>query len=473
MNLSWSAFITATLLADSTNAKGIKGSHVKRELQGWQWPTNKGKDNGQRNGSHAKQDFQWQWPTGKGQGNGSHATQNFQGQGPTNKGNGQGNGRTASNGDTEAIYTMSNLPNNEIVIFTRNGENGQLTFANTVATGGSGGGFDPFGGTGFGNFLDSTDPVIVAEKCLLAVNAGSNEVSTFQINSISEIELVGTYPTNGETPVSVAENGGRVFVLNARGNGSIQGYRLNRGQCSLTANGGPVALDQQIIETPVVRPGVFSPAQIGFTPQGQLLVLIKMNNGDGGPGSLNLYDVSGDGTIGNLEQIVIPGNTALDYAFEFTPSGQLRVVDALGDGGAFGQVRLFDEEYNQVSVASSEQFGSCWMKYNPGNSCVYATNTPVSTISSFKLENSEVELVEAAAASAIAPVDLYVSSDYRYLYSTNCVSGTSEAPFVTVYQMAGDCGLTQVQSIAAPGLGCGLGLARYSGRGTDEIVSES
>jgi 6-phosphogluconolactonase (cycloisomerase 2 family) len=461
MNLSWSAFITATLLADSTSAKGIKGSHAKRELQGWQWPTNKGQDNGQRNGSHGKQDFQGQGPTNKGQGNG------------------QGNGRTAANGDTQAIYTMSNLSNNEIVIFTRNEDNGELTFANTVATGGSGGGFDPFGGTGFGNFLDSTDPVIVAKNCLLAVNAGSNEVSTFQINSISEIELVGTYPTNGDTPVSVAENDGLVFVLNARGNGSIQGYRLNPGQCSLTANGGPVALDQQIVDNPVVRPGVFSPAQIGFTPQGQLLVLIKMNNGDGGPGSLNLYDVSGDGTIGNLEQIVIPGFGASDYAFEFTPSGQLLVVDALGDGGevtpgvGLGQVRLFDEEYNQVSVASSEQFGSCWMRYNPGNSCVYATNTPVFTISSFKLENSEVELVESAAASAIAPVDLYVSSDYRYLYTTNCVSGTSEFPFVTVYQMAGDCGLTEVQSIAAPGLGCGLGLASYSGPGRDEIISES
>ena len=108
---------------------------------------------------------------------------------------------------------MDNQPENQnqISIYERDQQDGTLNFISTVATGGSGfqlqfdPATDPAPLRPQQDPLASTGSIIVAgsetQKCLLAVNARSNTVSTFKIGAApDELTLVGTFETGGTIP---------------------------------------------------------------------------------------------------------------------------------------------------------------------------------------------------------------------------------------------------------------------------------
>ena len=135
---------------------------------------------------------------------------------------------------------MTNQPDNEILVYSRDENDGKLTYEDSVATNGTGGILSGSSGPPanitrqppIGDPLASTGSVIVAGNCLLAVNAGSEDISTFRIQSSSGIELIGKVESGGTFPVSIAEKEGLVYVLNAGGNGHIQEYYLTLFNCS-------------------------------------------------------------------------------------------------------------------------------------------------------------------------------------------------------------------------------------------------
>ncbi|KAL7452955.1 hypothetical protein ACHAWC_004660 [Mediolabrus comicus] len=238
---------------------------------------------------------------------------------------GKGKACKADQGDSTSrfstVYTMTNQPNNEIAIFKRNEVTGKLTFIDTVETGGAGHQFKVLNADGdlvnpVDDPLASTGSVIVAgdgrQSCLLAVNAGSNTVSSFKIGSApDQLTKVSVEATGGLNPNSITERDGLVYVLNAGGVGSIVGFNLIGFTCKLVPlEQGPIALTRPDYNG--TAPYLISevPAQIGFTPKNEILVTIKQNNGgppdfDNGTGSLNPYEVDpedGTITIGSLIQ---------------------------------------------------------------------------------------------------------------------------------------------------------------------------
>ena len=105
---------------------------------------------------------------------------------------------------------MTNQPINEIVVYSRNTCNGTLAFETAVATNGTGSILSGSNGDGvdlpapIDDPLASTGSIITASDCLLAVNAGSDDISTFRIVSPAEIQLVARYSSEGDFPVSLA-----------------------------------------------------------------------------------------------------------------------------------------------------------------------------------------------------------------------------------------------------------------------------
>ncbi len=63
-------------------------------------------------------------------------------------------------------------------------------------------------------------------KRLLAVNAGSNTVTSFVVDG-ARLTRLQTVPSGGVFPVSLTAGHDRLFVLNAGGSGSVTGYRIN------------------------------------------------------------------------------------------------------------------------------------------------------------------------------------------------------------------------------------------------------
>ena len=401
-------------------------------------------------------------------------------------GKGKGKACKADQGDSTSrfstVYTMTNQPNNEIVIFKRNEVTGKLTFIDTVETGGEGHVFKVPNDDGelvdaVDDPLASTGSVIVAgdgrQSCLLAVNAGSNTVSSFKIGSApDQLTRVSVEATGGLNPTSITEKDGLVYVLNAGDVGSIVGFNLIGFTCKLTPlEQGPIALSRPNYVGTAPYVIAETPAQIGFTPKNEILVTIKQNNGgppdfDNGTGSLNLYEVDpedGTITIGSLTQTNLNSLTRtqdghLPFSFTFDSSGNVLLVEpALAGSFQNGVVSVIenvdsDSSGDPVTISSeatTEASASCWIQYNPTSSCVYTTNNVEDTISSFLLDNQgELNFVSNRASALNAPIDMIQSLEYRFLYalSTGHTDGSGQ-PSIYVYEMTCDCGLKFVQRI--------------------------
>eukprot|EP00957_Ditylum_brightwellii_P009537 719691-Ditylum_brightwellii.AAC.1 len=105
---------------------------------------------------------------------------------------------------------ITNEPEHKILVFSQNRRSGELMFENAVSSNGNGLVLnddhvptdDP---------LVSQEPLVVADKCLLAVNAGSNTISSFHIRpKTRSISLASTVDSHGEIPVNIAEKEGFV-----------------------------------------------------------------------------------------------------------------------------------------------------------------------------------------------------------------------------------------------------------------------
>ena len=103
------------------------------------------------------------------------------------------------------VVVASNAPDgNALLAFTRN-RNGALEPVGSW----------PTGGLGTGGGLGDQGGVIshFAGRLVLAVNAGSDDVSTFFVDKGS-LKLLGRTASGGDEPISVTAHGSLVYVLN-------------------------------------------------------------------------------------------------------------------------------------------------------------------------------------------------------------------------------------------------------------------
>ncbi|MBV9000721.1 MAG: beta-propeller fold lactonase family protein, partial [Solirubrobacterales bacterium] len=88
------------------------------------------------------------------------------------------------------------------------------------------------GGAGTGSGLASQGAVQVSSdgRYVVAVDAGSNQLSVLRIKHDGALELASVVSSGGVEPVSVAEHDGLVYVANAGAGGSnYTGFTLDRG----------------------------------------------------------------------------------------------------------------------------------------------------------------------------------------------------------------------------------------------------
>ena len=119
-----------------------------------------------------------------------------------------------------AVYTMTNdSTDNQVIVFGRNAK-GILTKIDSVSTGGPGSGtvLDSLGSQG--SLVLTED-----EEWLLAVNAGSNEISVFEVTH-QGLKLAGKVGSGGTGPTSITTFYNIVYVLNAGGTPNITGFAL-------------------------------------------------------------------------------------------------------------------------------------------------------------------------------------------------------------------------------------------------------
>lgn len=311
----------------------------------------------------------------------------------------------ADSNDPGTVYVQTNQSaGNEIAIYSRSTD-GTLTFSTMVSTGGL--------GTGAG--LGSEGSVIVSNNglWLFAVNAGSNEISAFRINS-NGLTLVDKVSSGGTVPISLALYKNLLYVLNSGGSGNITGFTVDQsgklspvsGSTRLLSNNGSGA-----------APG---PAQISFSPDGNTLVVTEKATS-----MIDLYTVGKDGLASG--PVVYPSSGTTPFGFAFTQQGALVVSEAFGGAALASAVSSYKISAGQLNVISSSvptgQTAACWIAVSKNGKFAYSTNAGSGSVSAYRVEtDGSLSLIDGAAGitgEGTSPIDASISNNGQFLYVLN------------------------------------------------------
>jgi 6-phosphogluconolactonase (cycloisomerase 2 family) len=330
------------------------------------------------------------------------------------------------------VFIVSNQVKANMVLDYTRATNGMLMFNRSWST----------GGTGTGTGLGSQGAVVLADDgILLAVNAGSNSIASLKITG-NEVKLISTENSGGEMPISIAQYGHLVFVLNAGGAGNISGFALN-------TDGKLYAIPNS---TRPLSAANVEPAQISFVNDGKVLAITeKMSN------KITTYTVSNMGVPGTMHTINSANSTP--FGFGVGRNGYIFVSEAAGGAPTASTLSSYHISDNGVITlkqgpVAAGQTAACWVVINKNGKYVYATNTGSNNISSFNINNSgSLSVLNAVAApSDMSPIDADMSSNAKYLYVLNAMSNS-----ITAYSAAGDGGLSKMQTVTGlPGGASGL-----------------
>ena len=331
-------------------------------------------------------------------------------------------------GSGRLVFVQSNQPGgNQILVFHRAGD-GQLAPAGTYATGGLGGAALP--GTQ-SDHLASQGSLVFSRRhrLLIAVNAGSDTVSTFRVQG-DRLELESVVSSGGQFPASVGVHGDIAYVLNSGGTGIVQGFRV--GPDGLT----PIAGSARSLGLANTVPPNFlmSPGQVGFTPDGrQLLVTTKASTS-----SIDVFQVGNDGRL-SATPVVNPSATPVPFAFTFGPGGRLVSGEAATSSVTTYRIDPGGTLADPKS-ATDGQAALCWIQRVHG--FYFVSNTASNDLSSFTVNPSgQPSLLNAVAATTNAgPIDLAASGGF--LYAETWLAGT-----VDEFSVAGNGSLIPLGSV--------------------------
>lgn len=314
-------------------------------------------------------------------------------------------------GTAGAVFVMTNAADqNEIIAYQRNAD-GSLGHRRQFSTGGrgSGGITDPLGSQGA---LTLTED----RSFLLAVNAGSGDISVFRVRQ-NFLDLAGVTPCGGSEPVAVAQHGNLVYVLNAGGSSNVVGFNLDR-------NGKLTQIRNSISFLTTANSGA---ASLSFSPDGQsLLVTEKSTN------KIDAFQVHADGTLGPIvaNSAVGPGT----FAVLFAPNGTALVAETGPGGGnnasAISSYSVLPNLSLSADSASVPTLGAatCWLAVTPNGQFVYTSNAGSSTISGFSIAANGALTPLAGTTLATLPtgstnLDITITVDGKFLYTLDSGTG--------------------------------------------------
>src|SRR5579884_600252 len=189
------------------------------------------------------------------------------------------------------------------------------------------------GGAGTGSGLASQGAVQVSSdgRYLLAVDAGSNQLSVLRILGDGRLTLVrgGLTSSRGAQPVSVAEHGGLVYVANAgSGASNYTGFILSRGGRLRPLRGSTFAL-----------PDGSQPGDVLFNASGANLVGTRI-----GSSQIDSFSVRPDGRLDPAPGSPFAAQGPGPFGSEFRPTDPSQVFVSNAHGGSnAGTVSAFND----------------------------------------------------------------------------------------------------------------------------------
>ena len=318
-----------------------------------------------------------------------------------------------------AVYTLTNAAGANAVLAYDRSADGRLGQARTF----------PTGGTGSGAGLGSQGAIALSEDhhWLLAVNAGSDDVTVFSVDG-DALTFRSRTASGGTRPISVTLHGDSAFVLNAGGAANVQGFQLTPAGALLPLSGAHALLSGS------------APAQVSFNDRGTALVVTGKDSN-----TLEVFLMDG-GQIGGHTVTASAGATP--FGFGFAHRDRVIVSEAFGGAPNLSAVSSYelDRDGRLTLITASlgtTQTAACWIAVTRDGRFAFAANTGSSSISSYAIgERGDLTLLQGAAGQTppgTAAIDLAVSGNGRFLYAL--ASGTLSA-----FSVGADGNLTPIST---------------------------
>jgi 6-phosphogluconolactonase (cycloisomerase 2 family) len=302
----------------------------------------------------------------------------------------------AAAGEPGNVYVMTNETaqngGNAVAVYRRSAS-GELAANGTVPTGGIG---DRTG-------LGSQGGLVLSDngRWLLAVNPGSNDISTFAVqpDGLVRTDLVAS---GGIRPTSITIHNDLVYVLNAGGSGNIAGFWMKQGKLEPIPGSSKPASSNAA-----------APAQIQFNAQGTLLVVTERTTNN-----IVTYPVA-NGVAG--APIVSPSVGAVPFGFDIDNQNHLIVSEAVGAEEGSGASSYKLESNGSATPISqsvgSGQFAACWLVISKNGQFAYTANAASNTLSSYTIgSDGTLTVLERAVPTDMQPLDMDLSNNGRFLY---------------------------------------------------------
>ena len=287
---------------------------------------------------------------------------------------------------------------NAVVAFARRAD-GSLAYVANYPTDGRG-----LGGANVVDPLQSQFAVVLTpdHRFLFAVNAQSNSVAAFAVHPAA-LTRIGTYPSNGATPVSLAATNDVLYVLNKNSN-TVTGFRIRDGQ-----------LIAEPRWTRSLSPGASGGAAIRFDRDAHLLAVTERASN-----TIDVFTVHNGRLSGAPTQRRSAG--AVPFGFDWTPRRDL-VASEAGSGSASSYAAARDGSLVlRDSVVSTHQTAPCWLIATGDGRFVYTANAGSNSVTGFSVAaDGSLSILTSngmtgVLGSGATPLDLDVSQDSKFLY---------------------------------------------------------
>ena len=295
-------------------------------------------------------------------------------------------GGSASTGVVGHVYVNDNTTGvNTVAGFDRHADGALTPIAGSpFAVGGA--------GAGHGNASQGSLELSADGRYLLAVDAGSNQISVLRIKPDGSLQAAEGSPfsSNGVNPVSIAVHGGLVYVANQgpgvnTGDANYTGFTLNAGGHLNPLAGSTISL-----------PNDSSPGDVLFNSDGSKFVGTRIASSE-----IDSFTVGRNGlltpAIGSpfAAQAFDPAQGWGQLGSEFSPtnSEELFVSDAhtAAGGGAPGLVSSYSDSAGGIlapiggSPVGNDGVASCWVEISHDGAYLFVVNTGSATVSTYTI----------------------------------------------------------------------------------------
>ena len=295
------------------------------------------------------------------------------------------------------------------------------------------------GGKGTGTVVGSQGALQLTGdgRYLLAVDAGSNQISVLRVRRDGSLrEVGGPVWSGGVEPISIAVHGDLVYVANegnkTTGTGSnYTGFRLSEGGRLVPIEDSTIAL-----------PGTANPGDILFNSTGKNLIGVEVGTTVASTFRIDSFVVDEDGRLTPAEGSPFAAQAAGPFGSEFSPVNprHLYVSNAHGGSGN-GSVSAFNVKPSGAlsSIGGSPypdgQTAPCWVEISHDGRYLFTVNTGSTSVSSYRILEDGALIYSSTATfksgPGIRPFDARLDPSGRWLYvvdaAANTVSGFAVA----------------------------------------------